>query len=264
MRMNKMIKRISTAVLEWLDNLLFPENVLCLCCDRALDEDAHDGICPACEAALERLSAKREEWERTHCVQPPEGLVYIHAAYPYEGPARQLVHRLKYDCVRAAHKPLARAMAYLPSGEEEIIVPVPTDPVRLRRRGYNQAQLLAEYIGKELGMEVVCALKRRERRRPQTGLNAKQRRENLVGCMAADSTVSGKRVLLIDDVYTTGSTAREAARALLEAGAGSVAMFAASCATGELPHEKDPFALPLKRLNRTKILKMSDKNSGEL
>jgi len=250
--------------MDWLDELLFPDNVLCLCCDAALGEEARDGICSACEDALRRMNGRQEEWEKNHERALPEGLAYVHAAYPYEGPVRRLVHRLKYDCIRSAHVPLARAMVFLPSGEEEVIVPVPTDPARMRRRGYNQAELLAQYVGRELGMEVLPALSRIEKRRPQTGLNAAQRRSNLRGCMAADRAVSGKRVLLIDDVYTTGSTAQEAARALLEAGAVSVGMFAAGATTDVLFDEKDPFALPQKRLNRSKRLKMIDKINGEL
>jgi len=256
------IKRFASFLLNRLDNLLFPENVLCLCCDRALPEDA--GICAACADALRRMNLEQEERNRIAPKKPPEGIAYVHAAYPYEGPVRQLVHRLKYDCIRQAHVPLAGPMVFLPSGEEEIIVPVPTDPVRRRLRGYNQAELLARYVGGQLGMEVVPALYRREKRRPQTGLSAAQRKENLHGCMAASSAVSGRRVLLIDDVYTTGATAQEAARALLEAGAVSVGMFVSSMTTDVYCGEKDPFAPVQKEHNRSKILKILDKNSGEL
>lgn len=262
--MKGILQRAGGLFLSWLDELLFPDDVLCLCCDRALSEDAKDGVCPACARALARLNERREEWERTHDVKVPEGIDCVHAAYPYEGPARQLVHRLKYDCVRMAHIPLAKPMVFLPSGEEEIIVPVPTDPGRRRRRGFNQAQLLADYIGGALGMQVVPALCRTQRRRPQTGLSAAQRRENLKNCMAANASVSGKRVLLVDDVYTTGSTAQEAARALLKAGAVSVRLITSCRTTDELPEEKDPFAIPTRGLNRAKILKIPDKNSGEL
>ena len=251
-------------MLRWLDELLFPGHVLCLCCDRALGEEAQDGICFACADALRRLNLEQEERNRISPRKPPEGVAYVHAAYPYEGPARQLVHRLKYDCIRAAHVPLARPLVFLPSGEEEIIVPVPTDPARRRRRGYNQAELLAGYLGRELGMEVVPALYRRERRRPQTGLNAQERKQNLLGCMAAKPSVSGRHVLLVDDVYTTGATAREAARALEHAGALSVGMFVSCCTKDELTDGHDPFAPVQKKHNRAKILKILDKNSGEL
>lgn len=262
--MKARIQKIIDWLSEWLDELLFPQNVLCLCCDRALGEAAKNGVCPACEKALRRLNERREEWERTHRAPVPQGIDCVYAAYPYEGPARQLVHRLKYDCIREAHVPLAAPMVFLPSGEEEIIVPVPTDPGRKRRRGFNQAQLLADYVGRELGMQVVLALHRTQRRRPQTGLNAEQRRQNLKGCMAADASVNGRRVLLVDDVYTTGSTALEAARALREAGAVGVRLITACRTTDELLGERDPFAVPSSRLNRAKILKNPDKNCGEL
>jgi len=249
-------------LLGLVDDWLFPEHVLCLCCDRALGEDA--GICPVCADVLRRLNLEQEERNLISPRKPPEGIDYVYAAYPYEGPARRLVHRLKYDSIRSAHVPLAGPMTFLPSGEEEIIVPVPTDPARRRRRGYNQAELLARYAGKQLGMEVVPALYRREKRRPQTGLSAEARRQNMHGCMAAKPAVSGRRVLLIDDVYTTGATAQEAARALLEAGAAGVGMYAACCTKDELPDEKDPFALPQRGLNRQKSLKILDKISGKL
>ena len=250
------------ALLHWLDELLFPEKILCLCCDRALDGE--ESICPACMQTLELLAARQEERERTEPIVPPPEIDYVHAAYSYEGPARQLVHRLKYDGVRAAHVPLAQAMALLPSGEEEVIVPVPADEKRRRRRGFNQAQLLAEHVGRTLGMPVSAALVRREARRPQTGLSAAQRRINLVGCMHADASVNGRRVLLVDDVYTTGATAQEAARALLCAGARSVAVFAAAAPMGVQEREKDPFFLPQRKINREKILKKPDKKRVEL
>lgn len=230
-------------LLAALDDLLFPEDVLCLCCDHALGEDAQDGICPSCMRALGQLAQAQEAREAEDGGELAEGLSYVHAAFPYEGQARKLIHRLKYESVRAASVPLARQMVFLPSGEEEIIVPVPTDRRRQRRRGFNQAALLAEHIGRELGMEVCTALARVDSRRPQTGLSAAQRRQNLAGCMAANGAVSGKRVLLVDDVYTTGATAQEAARALRAAGAVSVGMFAAARAVSCPDEATDPFKL---------------------
>lgn len=249
--MKKGIERL----LGFLDDLLFPEDVLCLCCDHALGEDAQDGICPACARSLEALAQRQEAREAEDGEAPPDGLSYVHAAYPYEGQARTLIRRLKYESVRAASVPLARQMVFLPSGEEEIIVPVPTDRKRQRKRGFNQATLLAEHIGRELGMEVCPALTRVSERRPQTGLSAGQRRTNLAGCMAAGSAVKGKRVLLVDDVFTTGATAQEAARALRAAGAVSVGLFAAARAGGGRDEERDPFALRGKARNRERSTK---------
>lgn len=243
-------------LLDALDELLFPENVLCLCCEHALGEDARDGLCPSCAQALERLSQQQEAREAEGGGELPKGLAYVHAAFPYEGQVRTLIHRLKYESVRAAGVPLARQMVFLPSGEEEIIVPVPTDKRRRRKRGFNQATLLARHIGQALGMEVFTALERVDSRRPQTGLDAAQRRTNIAGCMISGDAVRGKRVLLVDDVYTTGATAQEATRALLEAGAASVGMFAAARAS-VCDETRDPFELTGKAHERAKILNKS-------
>ncbi|MGN0773339.1 MAG: ComF family protein [Candidatus Ventricola sp.] len=252
-------------LLDALDELLFPGDVLCLCCERALGDDAQDGICPSCTRALAQLAGRQEAREAEGGEALPEGLAYVHAAFPYEGQARTLIHRLKYESVRAASVPLARQMAFLPSGEEEIIVPVPTDKRRRRKRGFNQATLLAEHIGRELGMEVCTALERVDSRRPQTGLSAAQRRTNLAGCMVSGGAVSGKRVLLVDDVYTTGATAQEAARALRLAGAAGVGMFAAARA-GSTGEEQDPFDLTEKAQSDGKNQENPDRiygNSGK-
>ncbi|MBR2943309.1 MAG: ComF family protein, partial [Clostridia bacterium] len=215
-----------------------------LCCKRALGGDDPDGLCPDCSRELLRLAARQEKREMEESLPLPDGIDELHAAFVYEGPARKLVHRLKYESVRAAAVPLARQMAYLPSGEEEIIVPVPTDPKRERKRGFNQASVLAQHMAKELGMEMKTALVRVEARRPQTGLSADERRRNLTGCMEVCDAVNGKRVLLVDDVVTTGATVSEAARALCQAGAKSICVFAAARAAGDPAEQKDPFELP--------------------
>lgn len=241
------IRRALSQIAAWTDDLLFPENVACFCCDHALGEADTDGLCPGCRRALAQLARRQEQREAQGGDELPEGIDELHAAFIYEGQARKLVHLLKYESVRAAAIPLAQQMAFLPSGEEEIIVPVPTDKKRERRRGFNQSALLAAHIAGELGMPMERALVRMEKRRPQTGLSAQERRENLVGCMAASEAVNGKRVLLVDDVVTTGATVCEAARALRKAGARSVCVFAAARAVGDPDAGKDPFELPARR-----------------
>ncbi|MDO5377827.1 MAG: phosphoribosyltransferase family protein [Clostridia bacterium] len=225
------MKQAMKRLLRALDDLLFPEHVGCLCCGTALGEDERDGLCAFCRDALERQQNEQQERETDGEWADdglPEGIAFVHAAYGYEGLARRLILALKFSGARDAAVPLARAMAMLPGGEEEVIVPVPTTRRRLRERGYNQAALLARHMGEELGMEVCEALSRRDERAAQATLNRAERSRNLVGCMSSGGQVRGKRVLLVDDVYTTGSTAREAARALYAAGARSVGMFAAA------------------------------------
>ena len=241
------IKCVLARIGTWIDDLLFPQEVTCLCCDHALSAEDEDNLCVGCRRELARLAEKQEKREAGGAEPFPEGIDALHAAFVYEGAVRRLVHRLKYESVRAAAVPLAMQMVFLPSGEEEIIVPVPTDRKRERQRGFNQSSLLAKHIAKELGMKMETALVRTKTRRPQTGLSAGERQENLVGCMAASDAVNGRRVLLVDDVYTTGATVCEAARALREAGARSVGVFAAARPAGDLDEEKDPFFLPPKR-----------------
>ena len=222
------LKRGFARLTAFLDELLFPERVRCLCCSAAIDEDAQDGVCPECQAALEAMTAQMEAVNASRETSVPPGVEYVSAAFLYEEQARRLIWRLKFDRVRRAALPLARAMSRLPGGEEEMIVPVPTTKRRLAERGFNHAALIAGHLGDALGMPVAQALSRDDDHGAQFRLSARAREKNLVGCMRADERVRGRRVLLVDDVYTTGSTVREAARALGEAGAAGVGVFVAA------------------------------------
>lgn len=216
----KVLGRLWNALLE----LLYPPGILCLCCDRAVAPDAQDGLCDACIEALDELEAQREP----QVMELAPGISYAAAAYPYTAQARRLVINLKYNHMRDAAVPLARAMAMLPGEEADLLVPIPTTKKRFRERGYNQAQVLCELVARETGMPMAEALIRTDERAAQVKLSGQSRRQNLTGTMKADERVKGRRILLIDDVYTTGSTAAEAARALLEAGAVSVGIFTAA------------------------------------
>lgn len=222
------IKEVAAHWVGHLDSLLFPDDLRCLCCDRALGDQQSDGLCPACAQALEKLEERYHTHMRTDVAG---GLDYVSAVYPYEEQARGLILKLKFSRIRAAAVPLAAAMALLPGGEEELIVPMPTTKRRLRERGFNHARLLAQLIADELGMPLRDALTRLDDRPAQSTLTGHRRERNVEGCMRADASVRGKRVLLVDDVYTTGATAAEAARALLAAGATGAGLFCAAIST---------------------------------
>lgn len=228
------LKGVWNAVLS----LLYPGDVSCLCCAAALDEREEDGVCPICWEALEALEAVQAQYEREHDTVLP-GLEDVCAAYPYRGQARELIHRLKYDGLRGAAVPLAKAMALLPLGEADVLVPVPTSKRRIRRRGYNQSELLCRELSAIWGMPMRCALERTKERPSQTKLSGEARLKNLVGCMQAGEDVKGLRILLIDDVLTTGATACEAARALYTAGAQSVSVCVCASTAANEPHKKD-------------------------
>ena len=155
------------------------------------------------------------------------------AVAEYDGTASALVHRLKYgdrlELARALGRMMARAGAEL-LREADVIVPVPLHRWRLWRR-FNQAMALAGVVSADSG--VACdpfLLARIKSTRRQVGLTKTQRQENLQGAFRvpaeARARLKGKRVLLIDDVLTTGSTANAAARALLRGGAAAVDILA--------------------------------------
>ncbi|MGU3463236.1 ComF family protein [Methylobacterium sp. C33D] len=148
----------------------------------------------------------------------------------YDSVARRLVHRLKYEDRLDLVGVMARMMAA--SGrsliaEAECLVPVPLHRGRLWRRRFNQSALLARAIAGSAGRPCVAkALVRVRATRSQVGLSRAARAENLSGAFrvaaAEQHRVRGRRVLLVDDVVTTGATGNAAARALLRAGATSV------------------------------------------
>jgi ComF family protein len=156
------------------------------------------------------------------------------AAAQYDDAARALVHRLKYgdrpDLARALGTMMVRAGAEL-LGEADVIVPVPLHRFRLWRRRFNQAMALGRVAAGASGLPCdPFLLERTKRTTSQVGLTRAQRRENLQGAFRvppeARPRLTGKRVLLVDDVLTTGSTANACARVLVRAGAASVDVLA--------------------------------------
>ncbi|OFV98611.1 MAG: hypothetical protein A3H28_06065 [Acidobacteria bacterium RIFCSPLOWO2_02_FULL_61_28] len=147
----------------------------------------------------------------------------------YEGTLQSLIQRLKYDGYRPLAKPLGRFLAEAARRLEEqsfdLLIPVPLHPRRQRQRGFNQAALLAAEVSKFLNIPSGAKDCVRVRdTRPQTGLRAAERRKNVAGAfdVPEPERVRGRRVLLIDDVLTTGATAHACAQALRKAGARGV------------------------------------------
>ena len=155
------------------------------------------------------------------------------AAYgSYDGGLRELIHLLKYNGVRPAAavlgRMLAQAIASLRSEFDQapiLVVPVPLYKGKRLQRGFNQAELIARAALKQLKDERlqlgVDLLSRIRDTHSQIGLTSHQRRENLRGAFAVDraTEVTGRDIILVDDVYTTGTTAMECARVLSRAGA---------------------------------------------
>jgi ComF family protein len=146
-------------------------------------------------------------------------------------PLGTAVRRLKYERRRAVAGTLGELLASrFPFGDGVLLVPVPLHRRRLRARGFNQALLLARALGRRRGLPVAArALARIRSTHAQPGLPAAARRQNLDGAFALRSgaRVAGRRIVIIDDVLTTGATADACARVLLAAGATRVDVYTA-------------------------------------
>jgi ComF family protein len=162
------------------------------------------------------------------CALCRSGLRGFDAAYSfgaYEGVLRELIHLYKYGRVRTLARPLSGWLAQaLPRDEAfDAAVPVPLYWRRRLQRGFNQAELLARGLSRRTGIPVVTALGRVRPTPTQAGLSTSARRQNVAKAFRARD-VQGKRILLIDDVMTTGATAASCALALKQAGARRVAL----------------------------------------
>jgi ComF family protein len=146
----------------------------------------------------------------------------------YDGMLKEAIHKFKFDGRKALSPYLGRFLvSYLQYGdipvkEIELIIPIPLSGQREKQRGYNQSKLLAEEISGHYSIPLDSAsLKKIKDVAPQFDLSRKERLRNVRGAFHS-SSLAGKSVLIIDDIYTTGATAREASSALKAAGAKSV------------------------------------------
>lgn len=213
---------------DWIHQLLdlfFPPK--CPFCGKVLD---HAGICPACEKALpwtEEGAGLRELPGGLQCAAP----------LWYEGQVREGLLRFKFQGARAAAGPLgelvARCAAERFSGAFDVVTWVPVSRRRLRSRGYDQARLLAESACRLWEVRPEQLLQKITDNPAQSGLTEEAaRRANVLGVYEAaePERIQGYRILLVDDICTTGATLTECARTLRDAGAADVMCVCAALA----------------------------------
>jgi ComF family protein len=221
----------------------------CLACGswRPQGSEADALLCGLCRSRLRQASWPR--CPRCHlpvgtgrtpardcreCRDWPSSLGHARYAWVLEPPASDMVHALKYGGWSELAREMGGDMAGLRlprlTAARAVVVPVPTTAKRGRRRGYNQAELLARAFAGARGLGVVDGLRRAGEGATQVALHPSQRRANVRGVFTAREGASrrlrGTHVLLVDDVLTTGSTAAEAAAELARMGASQVTLVA--------------------------------------
>lgn len=177
------------------------------------------------------------------CRDWPVGLRAARSACLLRDPANALVHQLKYRGWHRLGEVMATQMAAirLPedvADETRVVVPVPTTPLRLRERGYNQAEVLATTLAARTGRTVICGLERSVGTSSQIALQPAARLANVAGAFGLvtgmERDLAGEHLLLVDDVLTTGATVTTCARALIDAGARCVSVLTFARATGRV------------------------------
>jgi len=222
------------AAVEKALELFWARQVICLGCgDRSGADEEY--LCVRCAHRLEEIRAATQQ-RCLGCGNPAEArcickrMPHVEAAryaFYYQLPADGIVQHFKYSGIRCAAEWMSEQMYNVLLHEDwleevDALVPVPMPAKRLRKRGYNQAALLAEELSKQTELPVLPLLERVGETRQQVRLSHKERVENVKGAFRALADAKGLRLLLIDDVRTTGATLEACAKTLRTAGAGEV------------------------------------------
>lgn len=230
-------------LLKALLDILFPP--LCHCCRSFIPGRAEIHLCPGCVAKIRVIGsplcpvcgmphARKDGIDHLcgACMTATRPFERARSALGFDGPVQELIHRFKYG--KKAH--LSRPLGLLASrfleplktdAAADLVVPVPLHDRRLRARGFNQAHLIGVVVAKQWGIPLSADNLRRIRwTEPQTCLAATDRERNVRGAFGVvrPERFEGKRLLLVDDVFTTGSTVTECARALKAARAREVSV----------------------------------------
>lgn len=220
-----------------LDRLFGSTCVLC-----GVRREIHQGLCRDCPGDLPRV-IRAGEWSCrcglprrggrpgslcSCCVEDPPPWRSLRAPLLYAWPLDRLIAGYKYRDQTWLERPLLRIWLahFQPAVHPDVLVPIPLHWRRRLWRGFNQASRLANGLGRAWSLPVAEALARVAATPRQQGLTAERRQENMRQAFVCRQTLAGRHVVLVDDVVTTGSTAREAALCIQRAGAASVRIWA--------------------------------------
>jgi ComF family protein len=231
---------------SWILALLWPE--VCPFCNSVY----RTGICPSCRKKIQKIQireprcmqcgkpVRRMEQEYCYdCAHMRHSFDQGLSVWLHRPPVNQSIYQFKYHNQRRyglyyGKELMSNYQAIVKKWQPDVIIPIPLHKRRRRKRGYNQAQILAEYLGKELDIPTDSrSLVRRIYTEPQKELNHAERKKNLRGAFALRKDFHPVPVvLLIDDIYTTGSTIDAAAKVLKERGVQKVCFLTISIGQG--------------------------------
>lgn len=237
-------------MIERILNIIFPENNICFLCED-YGTDIKNNLCPICKEKLSFIGESNCSICSRNIKQPTKDISYImkcrecikHPHYftkstsplSYEGDIKRAIYDFKYNGKDHMYKLFGKIMveSIVESDLEhvDVIVPIPLFKDRENKRGFNQAGLLAKYIAEDLDIKLdTKSLSRIKQTKAQNKLNRNERMKNIAGAFTLKDKFAfeQKIILLIDDIYTTGSTVDECAKLLLENGAKEI--FAATLA----------------------------------
>lgn len=236
-----------------IKDAVYPEDITCDVCGEELTAKTRYRLCGDCSGKLPRVGehiclvcgapSTDEADYCIRCQQNESTFSKNRSPLVYDAIARDMVHMLKFGGKKYIAKTLGAMMCdeFLRRGiEADIAVFVPMTQDEEKGRGFNQSELLAREVGERLNMPVLPALVKTRETAAQKRLTGKEREENLKGVFACVfDEVKGRRILLIDDVFTTGATANACARALLKGGARDVCVLTAAVTKLKIPVESN-------------------------
>lgn len=212
--MEKKVFELVSEIVNELLNIIFPPQNTCICCE----EDEVAGICNECYKRIRRVNNLNE---------------YRSFGY-YSGELKKLILEFKYNNNFLAGKILTDFIINMLSSyklEADLITSIPTTKKKIRQRGFNQSEVLAEGVADALNMPYIRTLYKAKESREQKSLSKKLREENIKGMYIFNSkqNISGKKIILLDDVITTGATINECSRILYKNGAKKVIKVSVAC-----------------------------------
>ena len=239
------LRHISRRLYQLILDGIFPQN--CIYCDGDRKQGG-DCLCHICQEEIDFILAPvchrcgmpaeisydlPEEFECVDCRKQPQQFDQARSLGRYDSILRQLIHHLKYQRQPGAMSEISRLLqqyfSKMPLGLGGYYVsPVPLHFKKMKARGFDQSFLIARQVAKELHLPMANGLLRRiKETEPQAKKNQVERGKNIKGAFAVNHPdwVKGKDILIVDDVFTTGATANEAAKMLKQANAGKVHVF---------------------------------------